>query len=49
MLLIQDSLSYEGSVTNPRETPDRQGQVRSKLRMEESGTEASDLVANTHL
>lgn len=28
---------------------DRQGQARSKRRVEESGAEASDLVANTHL
>ena len=33
----------------PGRHPTGKEQVRSKLRMEESGTEASDLVANTHL
>lgn len=48
MLLIHDSSSHEGSGTSPRETHDRQ-LVQRKLKMDGSGTEESDLAADTHL
>ena len=48
MLLIHDSLSHEGIGTSPEETHDWQP-VQSKLKMDGSGTEESDLAADTRL